>query len=92
MAAKTEVIIHDVNVHPSTGHVSYVLKTRTTDGNASWEGPKATYGVDAQTLRDRFNGDIAQFEVWAANEHKSLTGPHPDVLEAVMKRKGQVIG
>lgn len=92
MAAKTEIVIHDASVHPSTGHVTYVLKARTTDGKASWEGPKASYGVDAHTLRDRFNGDLAQFEQWAASEHKSLIGANPELVDAVGKKKGAVIG
>lgn len=92
MAAKTEIHVHDVSVHPSTGHVTYVLKARTTDGNAVWDGPKATYGVDPHTLRDRFNGDIAQFEAWAASEHRALVGADPKLVDAVMKRKGVVIG
>lgn len=89
--AETKIVIHDVHVHPETGHTTYTLKAETTEGTATWTGPVKQYGVDPQMLRDRFNGDISQFEKWAANEHKSIIGAHPEYVDKMMKRKGCVI-
>lgn len=88
---ETKIIIHDVHIHPETGYVTYTLKAQTTDGNRSWMGPLKQYGTDQQQLRDRYNGDIAQFEAWAAREHRSIVGVHPEFVDEMMKRKGQII-
>jgi hypothetical protein len=88
---ETKIIIYDVHVHPETGYVTYTLQTVTKDGSRSWMGPKKQYGTDQQMLRDRFNSDIAQFEAWAAREHRAIVGVHPEFVDQMMKRKGQVI-
>ena len=90
--AETAIVIHDYKVHPHTGRIEVHLKCRTVDGTASWEGPIMAYSADPQMLRDRFNGDLARFEAWAANEHKHNVGVPPGLPETLDKRKGTVIG
>jgi hypothetical protein len=91
MAAKTNVMIHDYKVDANTGRIELHLKSKTVDGNATWEGPVKQYSVDPQMFRDRFNGDIAQFEAWASAEHKAVVGVPPGLTDALLKRKGSVI-
>ena len=92
MAAVTQVVIHAYQADKDTGRIELHLKCRTVDGNHTWEGPVKQYSVDPQTLRDRFNNDVKVFEAWAAREHKSLVGIPDEVVSALMKRKGEVIG
>lgn len=88
----THIIVHDAQVNQETGYVTYTVKTRTTEGKLTWDGPLVQYGVDAQALRDRFNGDLAEWEAYVAKEHQALTGVHVAFVDAVIKRIGAVIG
>jgi hypothetical protein len=90
--ATSQVIVDDYHVHPQSGHITITVTTHTKTANSKWKGETKQYGCDIQTLRDRFAGDIQQFENWVAAEHKSMTGPPPGLAEAVMVRKGRVIG
>lgn len=89
---ETKIIIHDYQVHPNTGHVTVLVKSHTADGKAEWDGPLMAYGADAVTFRHRFNSDPAQFENWVASEHRANMGAQPGLIDALLKRKGQVIG
>ena len=92
MPAVTKVVIHEYKADANTGRIELHLKTQSTDGNATWEGPVKQYSVDPQMLRDRFNNSISDFENWAANEHKAVTGVRPDLHAQLQARKGKVIG
>lgn len=88
----SSVVIHDYKVDPNTGRIELHLKCRNTEGTATWDGPVKQYSCDPQTLQDRFNGDITQFEAWAANQHKAIVGVKPGLQEELQSRKGKVIG
>lgn len=92
MAAETQIIIEDYQQNPKTGHITVYVKSHTVDGNNSWDGPVMTYGVDAIAFKNRFGGDIAQFESWVVAEHKSITGADATLTAALEARKGKVIG
>lgn len=92
MAEETQIIVHDVNVTPMTGHITYLVRTKTTKDNAEWYGPLRQYGIDQQMLRDRFHGSLDEFEAWIVKEHHSIAGAHPKLVEDVMARKGKVLG
>lgn len=89
MPAQTKVVIHDYKVDPMTGRIEVHLRCRTVDGNHSWDGPIKQYSVDPQTLRDRFNGSIDDFEAWAAREHRSIVGAPPGLADNLQARKGK---
>lgn len=91
MADKQSVVIHDYRHDAHTGRIEVHLKVKHESGNAEWHGPIRQYGCDAQTLRDRFNGNIEEFEAWAAKQHRSIEGIHPDMVQKLMERKGKVI-
>jgi len=90
--AKTEIVVHDVHVHPETGHITYTVRSRTTDGKATWDGPLKQYGIDRQALRDRFHGSIDEWEAHVALEHAPFCGADPQEVQDLIKRKGKVIG
>ena len=90
--AESKVVIHDYKLDPNTGRVELHLKTQNTEGTATWEGPVKQYSCDQHMLRDRFNGNIEEFEAWCAREHQQLTGVHPDLHATLAARKGKVIG
>ena len=87
MAVESTVVIEDYSVDPKSGRVTVTVHTHTVDGNASWDGPSRDYSVDVQMFRDRFAGDISQFENWVANEHRSITGPPTGLANALSRRK-----
>ena len=89
---ETKIIIHDYHHDEVSGRIHLHLKSETTHENATWTGPIKTYSCDQHTLNDRFNGSIDEFEQWAAKQHKSNIGIHPDVVESLSSRKGKVIG
>jgi hypothetical protein len=89
--AVSQVKVEDYHVNPNTGHITLSLTTYTKTGNASWQGETKQYGCSLQMLRDQFNGDIDQLESHFAAQHKSITGPPPGLVEALMKRKGRVL-
>lgn len=91
MAATTSVVIHDYKADALTGRIELHLKCVTADGNAAWDGPVKQYSCDPQTLRDRFNGNIEEFEAWAAKQHQSIVGVQPGLTEKLAARKGQTI-
>lgn len=88
----TSVVIHDYKVDSNTGRIELHLKCRNIEGTAMWDGPVKQYSIDPQGLQDRFNGGIAQFETWAANQHKAIVGVKPGLAEELAARKGKVIG
>jgi hypothetical protein len=88
---QTTIIVHDVHVHPDTGHTTYTLKSETTNGNAKWTGPLRQYGIDRQALRDRFNDSIDEFEAHIAIEHRPFCGVHPADRDALVARKGKTL-
>lgn len=90
--ADTQIIITDYDHDQKTGHISVRVKSRTKDGNATWDGPERTYGCDAVMFRSRFNSDIAQFEAWVVHQHKANEGAHKELTQALLARKGKVIG
>ena len=90
--AKTEIIIVDYSQDARTGHISVRVKSHTVDGNASWDGPERIYGMDALAFRGRFKGDIEQFEAWVVSEHRQNLGADLVLTDALLKRKGKVIG
>ena len=92
MEEKTEIVIHDYKVDPLNGGIEVHLKTKRTEGNNIREGRPKIYGCDRQMLRDRFNGNLEEFEAWAAREHGKLTGASESLKAQVAARKGKVIG
>ena len=92
MAAETKIIIVDYEQNGLTGHITVKVKTHTADGNSSWDGPIMQYGVDALAFRTRFSGDIEQFEAWVVSEHRANIGANQKLTEALLARKGKVIG
>lgn len=90
--AETAVIIHDYKADAVTGRIELHLKCKHTDGASEWHGPVKQYSVDPQTLRDRFNGNIEEFEAWACREHQSIVGVRPGLHEELQSRKGKIIG
>lgn len=90
--AETKIIITNVHNHPETGHITYTVQSETVDGGSSWKGPLKQYGCDMQMLRDRFHGKLEEFESYIASEHKPFVGAHPEIMSALEKRKGAVIG
>lgn len=87
----TEMIIESIGLNEQTGHVSVQVYSKTTDGTASWLGPKRTYGVDAVAFRNRFNGDVDDVLRWIASEHKQYLGHHEALQAELRKREGMVI-
>jgi hypothetical protein len=92
MAVTRTIRVHDANVHPETGHITYTVSTESAEGSAVWHGPAKQYGCDPQTFHDRFNNDVSQLENWIKTEHQRFMGAHPDHVAAVEGRKGQAIG
>jgi hypothetical protein len=92
MAAETQIIIVDYQQNAKTGYITVLVKSHTVDGGNSWDGPVMPYGVDTIAFKNRFGGDIAQFEAWVVAEHKSLTGANVTLTAALEARKGKVIG
>ena len=92
MSVMRNIVVHDSSVHPETGHITYTVKTQSTEGTATWDGPLKMYGCDAQSFHDRFNDDISQLENWIKQEHQRFMGANPDTVQAVGDRKGKVIG
>lgn len=90
--AESQIIIHDYHVDQNTGHVSVFVKTHTVEGSASWDGPTRRYGIDAVAFRDRFEGNVQQFENWVASEHRAYEGAHVDLVDHLLQRKGKAIG
>jgi len=89
---ETKIILVGYRHDDHTGHVSVTVKSVTTDGNASWEGPERVYGVDSVAFVHRFNSDPEQFEAWVAGQHKQYLGAHNELTEHLKSRKGKVIG
>ena len=90
--AETSIMIVDYAQDGRTGHISVRVKSHTVDGNASWDGPERIYGVDALAFRGMFKGDIEQFENWVCAEHRQNMGADLVLTDALLKRKGKVIG
>jgi hypothetical protein len=90
--ADTKIVVKDVQIHPETGYVTYHVYSDNSNGNIQWHGPVKQYGCDHQMLRDRFHGSLEEFEAYVANEHRPFSGADPSMTEAVLKRKGAVIG
>lgn len=89
--AQTKVIVDDYRVNPNTGHIEVDVHCHSVDGEAEWHGKPRTYGVDLQLFRDKFAGDIAQFESWVAMQHRSIAGPPPGLANALVRRKGKAL-
>lgn len=89
---ETKITIVDYSVDSRTGHIAVRVKSRTVDGNSSWDGPEMVYGVDALAFRKRFNSDIEQFEAWVSHEHQSNIGANMKLTQALLQRKGKQIG
>lgn len=87
----SSVVIHDYKADAHTGRIELHLKVRNTEGSATWDGPVKQYSCDAQTLRDRFNGNLDEFEAWASREHRHNVGVKPGLHEELQARKGKVI-
>ena len=90
--AETKVIIDDYRVHPHTGHIEVDVHCHTVEGSASWDGPAKTYGFDRHIFHHQFNNDIEQLETYVAKQHRVMMGPPPGLVDALVKRKGKVIG
>jgi len=87
--ADTKIKVRDVTVHPETGHLTYHVYAETTEGQHTWPGPVKLYGCDPQMLRDRFNGNLEEFEAWVKSQHAPFVGAHPAIQKAAMSRKGK---
>lgn len=89
--AETKIVVKDVHIHPETGYVTYHVQSETVEGNQTWKGPVKQYGCDTQMLRDRFNGNLEEFEAFIKSEHGPLVGAHPKLVEAAVARKGKAL-
>lgn len=89
---ESKVTIADYKHDPISGRIELHLRTEYTEGTATWHGDVKQYSCDAQTLRDRFNDSLEDFEAWAAREHKLVEAFHPDIVKDLHERKGKVIG
>lgn len=85
-------IIHDIGVHPQSGHITAWVKSVTTNGKASWDGPLRGYGVDAMMFHHHFAGDIEQVKSYILSLHTAYDGAHLELVDNLMKLKGQHIG
>jgi len=88
----TEIILVRYRQDESSGYIAVTVKSRTTDGASSWDGPEMTYGVDAVGFVHRFNSSMEQFEAWVASQHQQYVGANRDLLTKLEARKGMVIG
>ena len=89
MADGTVIKVQDVNVHPASGHISVKVKSVTTQGTQTWEGPQRTYGVDAAAFQTRFQGDVEQLKAWIKSQHSCYHGVHNDLVKTLAGMKGQ---
>ena len=89
---KTEILLVGYHQDQRTGHISARVKSRTTDGTSTMDGPEMVYGVDALAFRHRFNSNPEEFEAWIANQHRAYIGASQAIMEHLSKRKGMVIG
>lgn len=92
MALETRITITDYNVDSKSGHISVKVKSQTTDGNQSWEGPEMVYGVDAVSFVNRFHSNIEEFEAWVSSQHQQYRGASQQLIDALQERKGKIIG
>lgn len=88
----TKIILVRYGQDQRTGHITVTVKSKTTDGDHTWDGPERQYGCDATSFRERFNSDPEQFEAWIASEHKQYLGANAKLMEHLDTRKGKVIG
>ena len=91
MADGTVLKIEDVQVHSHSGHISIKVKSVTTRGQQSWDGPVRTYGVDAAAFQTRFQGDLEQLKAWIKSQHTGHHGVHNDLVAALQKLKGETL-
>jgi hypothetical protein len=92
MAQASEIVVEDVTVNPATGHITLWVKTKTTDGKASWDGPLRGYGVDASVFMYHLGGDVEQLKSYVHGRHRAYMGVHLDLVDRLMKMKGTSIG
>lgn len=92
MAVEKKVIIHDYKHDKEFGRVELHLRTEIKEDTSTRFGETRQFSVDAQTLRDRFNNNLDDFEAWAVNEHKMIEEVHPDIVAQLPNRKGKAIG
>ena len=86
-----KIIVTDSHVNAESGHVNITVQTVTTQGNQSFNGPKKTYGCDANMYRSRFGSDIENVKKWIKSQHLAYDGAHQDLMDAVGKLKGTEI-
>lgn len=91
MADGTHMVIEGVHVHPDTGYITIRVKTVTTQGAATWNGPIRGYGMDAAAFQRRFNGDMEQVKDWLKSEHAPYHGTHVQLVAALHRLKGTKI-
>jgi hypothetical protein len=89
---ESKTVVKNISVNRETGHIVYHVHTVNTEGNATWNGPVKDYGVDLQMLRDRFNGNIEEFEAWILKEHAPYVGANPELTDRLLKRIGGTLG
>jgi hypothetical protein len=92
MAQESKIVVEDVMVNPATGHITLWVKTTTTDGKASWDGPLRGHGVDALRFHHQFGGDEEQLKSYVCALHQMYSGVHLDLVDRLMKMKGTSIG
>jgi len=86
---EAKIIVKDVQVHSETGYVTYHIYSVSQLDGVTYEGPIKQYGIDAQMLRDRYNGSLEQFEAHVKQQHAHLMGVHKGLVAQAMSRKGK---
>lgn len=89
---QSKMMLEDVHVDPETGHITLTVRMHTTDGKATWHGPRRPYGCDVGMFQGMFAGDIEQLKNWVYQQHAALTGAHLGFVDTLMKMKGTRIG
>lgn len=89
MADGTVIKIEDIGVHPHSGHINIRVKSITTQGNQSWEGPQRSYGCDAAAFQSRFGGDVDHLLAWVKSQHSCYQGVHTDLVAKLHALKGK---
>ena len=88
MERTKKIIVVDSHIHADSGHVNITVQTVTTEGNKTWNGPKKTYGMDANMFRSRFGSDVENVKKWIKQAHLAYDGAHQDLQDTVAKLKG----
>lgn len=79
-----DVRIVSYAVNGTTGYMTVNVCAVEVNGNTTRTGPQKGYGIEADTLKAHWGGDLNQWLAWVKQEHQKYHGLH-ESMDAQLK-------